>query len=244
MKKFIQAVLQRILGFRTYLFLFSLYKSKTIVYDRNEGDFGHFLSLLKPDSNVLDIGANIGIMTTNLAQKAIQGKVFAFEPVPDNITTLKRVIRFHKLHNVHLFECALGNEQKQTEMVLPVVSAVKMQGLAHVIDKSITEFNSGIRFTVPQYRIDDMKELRETPIHAIKIDVENFEYQVFLGAQQVIEQNKPVIYCELWDNNNRKQCFELMRQWGYQIYVLNHKTLVEFDPGQHQTQNFFFLNRG
>ncbi len=244
MKKLIQAILQRVFGFRNYLFLFSLYKVKTIASDQNEGDFSYFLSMVKPASNVLDIGANIGIMTTNLAGKAKQGTVFAFEPIPDNIATLKRVIGFHQLKNVQLFECALGNENKQTEMVLPVVSAVKMQGLAHVIDKSITEFNEGISFSVPQYRLDDLQELQNTQIDAIKIDVENFEYQVFLGAKQLIQKNKPVIYCELWDNDNRQNCFGLMTELGYSINVLQQNSLVTFDSAKHNTQNFFFVKEG
>ncbi len=212
-----------------------------IAYDKNEGDFSHFLSLIKPDANVLDIGANIGIMTSNLAQKVTRGKVFAFEPMPDNMTTLKRVLAYLRLTNVTLFEYALGNETKETQMVLPVVKAVKMQGLAHVIDKTITEYNEGITFSVPQYRLDDIPELKNTPIHAIKIDVENFEYQVFLGAQKLIEKYKPVIYCELWDNDNRQQCFKLLQQMDYQIAVLIQHTLVPFDAAKHRTQNFFFL---
>jgi len=241
LKKFIQAILQRVLGFRNYLFIFSLFKAKTIATDKNEGDFSYFLSLINDDATVLDIGANIGIMTSNLAQKVKQGIVFAFEPIPDNIATLKRIIRFHQLQNVILLEYALGNETKQTEMVLPVVNAVKMQGLAHVIDISITEFNNGIAFSVPQYRLDDIPELQNIKVNAIKIDVENFEYQVFLGAQQLIRQSKPIIYCELWDNENRQNCFALMKQWGYQIYVLQHKQLITFNPAVSSTQNFFFL---
>jgi FkbM family methyltransferase len=218
-----------------------LYKAKTIVNDPKEGDFSYFLSLIKPTSNVLDIGANIGIMTSNLAKKAYRGKVLAFEPIPDNIVTLKRVIQYGKLQNVQLFEYALGNENKQTQMVLPVVSAVKMQGLAHVIDQSITEFNDGITFNVPQYRLDDMPELQNIHIDAIKIDVENFEYQVFLGAKKIIQQYLPVIYCELWNNENRQNCFRLMTELGYTIKVLHRRQLVRFDPAQHQTQNFFFV---
>lgn len=243
MKKLVQAILQRLLGFRNYLFVFSIYKSKTITRDTNEGDFSHFLSLLNEDSIVLDIGANIGIMTSNLAQKVTKGKVFAFEPIPDNIFTLKRIINYFNLNNVTLFEYALGNETKETQMVLPVVQSVKMQGLAHVVDESITTFNDGITFSVHQYRLDDMPELQNLPIHAIKIDVENFEYQVFLGGKELIRKNKPVIYCELWDNDNRKWCMELMQQLHYQMYVLVKNTLVLFDASKHHTQNFFFLPR-
>lgn len=239
MKKAIQALLQRILGYHRYLFVFARVKSAMILRDRNEGDFRHFLSFITPTDTVLDIGANIGIMTTHLSRAAKQ--VFAFEPIPDNIFTLKRIIAHYGLSNVTLFECALGNHQTDLEMVLPVVSNVKMQGLAHAVDPTITEYNEGIRFTVPQYRLDDLDALKPHPIKAIKLDVENFEYQVLLGGLELIRRNLPVIYCELWDNDNRRHCFELIRSLGYRIEVVANNRLVPFEPGIHTGQNFFFL---
>ncbi len=241
MKKVIQAILQRILGFGNYLFVFAIYKSLTIKSDAKEGDFRYLLTLLSENDQVLDIGANIGIMTTNLAKKVNHGKVFAFEPMPDNIQTLKKIIRFFNLTNVTIFENALGNENKEIEMVLPVVSAVKMQGLAHVVDESMTDFNDGIKFKVQQLRLDEMKELDSIPIKAIKIDVENFEYQVFCGAKNLIIKNKPAIYCELWDNENRYNCFNFFDSIGYSTKVLIGEQLVKFDKQKHASQNFFFM---
>jgi hypothetical protein len=116
-----------------------------------------------------------------------------------------------------------------------------MQGLEHIIYKSITEFNDGITFSVPQYRLDDIPELQNLSIDAIKIDVENFEYQVFLGAKHLIIQHKPIIYCELWNNENRVKCLELMKEWGYSIFVLQENKLVSLELHSYQTQNFFFI---
>jgi hypothetical protein len=89
--------------------------------------------------------------------------------------------------------------------------------------------------------LDDIPELQNIPIHAIKIDVENFEYQVFLGGQKLIGNNKPIIYCELWDNENRQNCFQFLQQLDYQTYVLQRNKLVLFNPMEYTTQNFFFL---
>ncbi|MEO1450970.1 MAG: hypothetical protein AAFV07_15680, partial [Bacteroidota bacterium] len=79
MKKAIQAFLQRLLGFRNYLFLFSLTKIHTLRWEpaSKEGDFNHFLTLLDPQKDCLDIGANIGIMTVPMAKRS--RRVFAFE---------------------------------------------------------------------------------------------------------------------------------------------------------------------
>ncbi len=58
------------MGFRTYLYVFAIFKIKTLRSDPKEKDFFHFLSLLKDGKGaVLDIGANIGIMTVHLARK-------------------------------------------------------------------------------------------------------------------------------------------------------------------------------
>jgi FkbM family methyltransferase len=239
LKKVIQSLLQKILGYDRYLFWFAWFKSKTITNDTKEGDFVHFLSLVQSQHHVLDIGANIGIMTVNLARKAKH--VWAFEPITENITALKQIIKHHHLQNVTLFPIALGAQNDDVQMVLPVVQSVKMQGLAHVVHPDLIDFNEGITYTVKQRTLDSIEELQQVPIAAIKLDVENFEYQVLLGAQKLITRCKPIIYCELWDNANRQKCFELLSEWGYQIYVIVNGKRVGFDASKHKTQNFLMI---
>ncbi|MEW6702255.1 MAG: hypothetical protein AB1298_06005, partial [Bacteroidota bacterium] len=74
MKNKIKCVLQKLLGFRGYLFVFSIFKIFTLKYDKKEGVFLELLNHLSNDSIVLDIGANIGIMTVLLAKKCNKGK--------------------------------------------------------------------------------------------------------------------------------------------------------------------------
>ena len=45
MKTLVKFVLQKVLGFKNYLFIFSLYIIYTLKNNRKEGDFLHFLSL-------------------------------------------------------------------------------------------------------------------------------------------------------------------------------------------------------
>ncbi|MFM2376161.1 MAG: hypothetical protein RLZZ165_1258 [Bacteroidota bacterium] len=241
MKRRIQNLLQSVLGFRRYLFLFSLFKIRTLRQDRREGDFFHFLSMLPEDARVLDIGANIGIMTALLARHCRSGIVHAIEPIPENFEVLSRVCRHYRFGNVRLHPFALGEEEGRLEMVMPEVRKVKMQGLSHVVHESITEYNDGRRYTVPQHRLDSLPEI-VTGVQAIKIDVENFEYFVFKGGEGILRKFKPLIYCELWANENREKCFQLLAgELGYQVMVLHSGALVRFDPGIHTHQNFFFV---
>ncbi len=240
MKKFVQNVLQSVLGFRRYLFVFSLFKIRTLKRDKKEGDFFHFLSLLPVDAKVLDIGANIGIMTALLAKHCQAGEVHAIEPIPENFEALSRICRHFQFTNVHLHQFALGEAEGQLEMVMPEVQNVKMQGLSHVVHASITEYNEGHRYAVPQHRLDLLADVVEG-MQAIKMDVENFEYYVLKGGEAALRQFKPLIYCELWDNENRAKCFELLCNIGYAIKVLQDGNLIPFDASTHTHQNFFFV---
>ncbi|MDQ3048701.1 MAG: FkbM family methyltransferase [Bacteroidota bacterium] len=243
MKNAIKYLLHKLLGFKNYLFLFSLYKIRTLKSDRNERDFFKFMELIPAGTSVLDIGANIGIMTVHLARSEKNLRVFSFEPMPTNIEAFNRIIRHFCLKNVHLFEVALGNKEGEAEMVMPVISNVRMQGLSHVVHDSIPENNAGEYFKVPLKKLDSMPELMNSSqrISAIKIDVENFEFFVLDGARELIKKNKPVVYAELWENENRESCFRLFKEFEYRTYVILEGSRVEYDSRKHVTQNFIFL---
>lgn len=242
MKTLAKLLLQKILGFKNYLFVFSLYIVYTLKYNRKEGDFLHFLSLLPENSSVLDIGANIGVMTVHISRRLSGTQVFSFEPVPENILTLHRLLAFFRIQNVKVFEIALGNYNGTAEIILPEYKNVKFQGLSHIKDVEGSEGDSGIKYNVPIYRLDDIPEMQNLskPVSGIKIDVENYEFQVLEGAVQLIKRYKPIIYAELWDNQNRKNCMDFLSNLGYQIFVLENGVLVIFDSLKHKTQNFFF----
>jgi FkbM family methyltransferase len=242
MKNAAKYILHKLLGFKNYLFIFSLFKIYSLKGDKKEKDFFQFLQLIPEGTAILDIGANIGIMTVHLA-RIKNSTVFCFEPMPNNINAFKRIIKYFNLRNVVLFEIALGNTEGEAEMVMPVISSVRMQGLSHVVHESIPENNEGERFKVPLKVLDKMPELMNTQkrISAIKIDVENFEFFVLDGAKKLIEKNKPVVYAELWDNDNRYKCFDLFDALNYKTFVAVDGKLVVFNPSEHVKQNFIFL---
>ena len=243
MKVLLKKLLQGLLGFDNYLFVFSIFTISALRWNKKEGDFLHFLKLIPNNGVVLDIGANIGIMSVHLARKLNHSRIFAIEPIPNNLNALQRIIRFYHLNNIEILNFALGNEDGQIEMVMPVVDEVKMQGLSHVVHESIDEFNEGSKFNVEVKKLDNIPELNSeaSQINAIKMDVENFEYFVLEGGKELIIKNRPIIYTELWENENRDKCFNFISELNYSIKVLENKELVKFIPEKHQTQNFFFI---
>ena len=238
LKDIIRTVFQKLLGYDHYLFLFSRFTIKRIEKGYHEQEFMYFVNMVPNRGVVLDIGANIGIMTVLLAKKLDKATVYSFEPIPNNLKALKRVIQYYALHNVQVFETALGETPGELSMVVPVVKNAVMQGLSHVVEEGITE--EGHFFSVPVQQLDAIPALRELPeITAIKIDVENFEYYVLKGGAALLRKHKPVIYCELWDNDRRRLCFEYLQGLGYQVKVYENNSLVDFI--EQASINCFFM---
>lgn len=238
LKTKVKRLLQNILGFDNFLFIFSLITIRRLYMSKHEKEFLHFLTLLPTDELLLDIGANIGIMTVPLAKKAVNGQVFSFEPMPQNLKALKRVIKYYKLKNVTVFETALGSEPGELKMIMPIIDNVKMQGLCHV-DENDTE--KGERFTLPVQKLDDIPELQAAKaIGGIKIDVENFEFEVLTGAKNLLLKHKPIIYCELWTNEKRTLTLNyLTNEIGYTVKIYDGEKLVPFT--NQEAMNFFMV---
>jgi len=240
MKNSIKYILQRILGLQTYLYVFALYKIRTLRNDKKENDFFAFLSLLKDGrGDVLDIGANLGVMTVHLAKSLPNTTIHAFEPMPANVSILKRIIAKFNLKSTKIHEIAVGDETGKAKMILPLNKNTVMQGLSHIKHETITEWNEGKEVEVALDKIDNL--VNGQPIQGIKIDVENFEYFALKGAQRILETHHPVIYAELWDNANRANCFDLLKGLNYKVFVNDEHGLTPFDPEKHHTQNFIFL---
>lgn len=243
MKTFIKYILQKILGFHTYLYVFALFVIAKFRWDKNEKDFFHFLNLLPAKGTILDLGANIGVTSYHLAKALPLSTVYAFEPLAINMKVLRRIKRRFRLSNIKEYQLAAGNENTQLEMVMPVIGKVPMHGLSHAIHQDIKENNTGLRFTVPMVRLDDFDELQAIAdrVTGFKIDVENFEYFVLKGAENLIKAHHPVIYCELWDNDNRKKCIAFLNKLGYSAFVLNKRKLESFNGNNFNKHNFFFI---
>ena len=191
------------------------------------------------EGDILDIGANIGIMTYHLAKRFPHKDVLAVEPMPSNFVVLKKITEKYNLQNVELIPLAVGETKKELDMVLPIDHKVRMQGLAHVVHDSIKEWNTGERVTVSCDTIEHITGTRK--IAGIKMDIENFEYFALKGATRVLLRDKPVVYMELWPNENRDNCFQLLQEIDYKVYVSVNEQLEEYDPAKHvKKQNFIF----
>lgn len=239
MKRGVQRLLQRVLGFERYLFLFARVKLTTMPRERQYRDLFHFLDMIRPADLVLDIGANIGLMTVLMSRRVPHGHVEAFEPIGENYRALTRIVDHYGLRNVTLHQMALSDADGELQMIMPEQSHVRMQGLSHV---ATDDDEPGERYSVPSRRLDDLT-LPEGRVAAIKIDVENHEVFVFRGGRQLIERDRPLVYTELWDNDRTTECLTMFRELSYSVQVYDEAsaTLREVPEGHQDAGNYFLV---
>ena len=99
LKAKIKFFIQGILGFRRMLYLIARFRIHTMNRGKKNNEFFHFLSYVKDNSLVLDVGANIGVTAFWLARSRPRVQVAAFEPVADNVAVLRRIIKTYRLEN-------------------------------------------------------------------------------------------------------------------------------------------------
>jgi len=180
----------------------SEYNGHAVYFGLREPGTQKLFSLIKPGMVVYDIGANIGVITLNIAKRIQQrGKVFSFEPGPHNFKCAKANIDLNDFSNITLLNLGLGDEK--TNAFLYNVNP-NNRGMQRLLQS-----HPGNEFEKIQVQIDTLDNTAQTfsmPAPAlIKIDVEGFELKVLKGATHIIDEYKPLLFIEVDDNNLREQ---------------------------------------
>lgn len=185
---------------------YSLYKTGTY----EAGTLHIIRKILKNGDVVIDIGANIGLMSL-FSSRLIgeKGKVFCFEPEPDTYEILKKNIALNKLNNIFTYPFALGNTE-EAALIYPNIEINR--GAASILK---TDGTNGKRIQIK--KLDNfIFDNNVTNIKFIKIDVEGFELQVLRGAAALLAvENAPIICLEFsivnLENNNYAEIYEYIK---------------------------------
>jgi hypothetical protein len=80
-------------------------------------------------------------------------------------------------------------------------------------------------------KVNKLDNLQIDPFDIMLVDIEGYEYEFLLGAEQSIKQYKPIIIVEIWNNIKRKH--ERMKHSQQEVikYIisLNYKLIKQID---------------
>jgi FkbM family methyltransferase len=157
------------------------------------------LQYVKERSLAIDVGANIGLWSLQMAEEF--DRVVAFEPSSLNVELFRRNAPKAEIHEV-----ALGDRSGTCNLTLtPTFSC-----MTYIKDEE---------GTVPMVKLDDYCL---TP-DFMKIDCEGYEYFVVRGAEKTIKRAKPVIIIEQKKEagsrygKREKEAMEYLQSMGYVI---------------------------
>lgn len=181
--------------------------------------------LLDPGEVAVDVGANIGYMTSLLAARAgATGRVLAFEPNPYVYETLVRnVARLSRpgMASVEPSQAAISDEAGTAELILPEPNAVNL-GTGRIADPSP---GAPARHTVTVATVSLDQLLLHDSVGLLKIDVEGHEDAVLRGAQKLLRERR--IRDVVFEDHNAypSTTTSLLEDHGYSIFAIVQRPL-------------------
>jgi len=178
--------------------------------------------IIKKGMVVFDVGANIGHYTLILANlTGKNGKVYAFEPDPENYRLLIRNIKVNKYNNVVPVQKAVLNKGGKIKFFISE---------EHRGNSTIYDLGKGSKvISVNSLTLDKFVKGKIVP-DVVKIDVEGAEFLAIQGMDKIIKKNKDItIICEFFPDGLRKlgnspqQFINKLKDYGFKIKFINEK---------------------
>jgi FkbM family methyltransferase len=169
-----------------------------------------------------DIGAHIGFMTLALAQCIGRtGNVFAFEPQPDNLLLLERLIfKNNLLQVVKVIPIAVGAMAEKETLFIGKSSSLNFLKSASG-GQDISNCSS---ITVTKKTLDAFVFEEGNPAPDIlKVDVEGAEAMVIEGALQILKRFSPKLLIEIHGPINAHKSYSRLNGLGYEWWLLTRK---------------------
>lgn len=171
--------------------------------------------ILKTGQVIVDIGANIGyyvLMESKIVGPT--GKIYAIEPVPDNVTMLRKNIELNGYDNIEVFCHAMGSSD--------TVSKIYLSDRCNW-HSMIQRNDNGTSLEVPVYTLDTFLSNKLQP-NLVRMDVEGFETEIIKGMVKTLS-NTPelMLFIELHPHIMEKHdvisLLETLRMNGFDVLM-------------------------
>jgi FkbM family methyltransferase len=170
----------------------------------------------------IDVGANLGFITTLLSQMVGQrGTVYSFEPSPTTFRKLEDVINENRLTNVRAFNAGCGERPQRLDLYCTGPSG--HSSLHRPTDASDVRAIENVEIV----QLDEFLASGLSRVDLLKIDTEGHEDAVIAGASELLRRFRPVVYLELTAEyiDSSRRAVSLLKAAGYRFVsepVLEH----------------------
>lgn len=197
--------------------------------------------LLKPGDHVVDVGGNIGYFTALFAAMVgSTGRVDVFEPVPANLSYLRRNVA--ALDNVEVVECALSDDVGEADFFVEHLTGQNSSLVGDYAPLQRNSVKAGVAPRVEKVVVAtdtlDHRYARTDRLDFVKIDVEGGELRVLRGGLDALRRLRPILLLEISMNHEEIAC--ILQQAGY---VLTSPVGAAVPVATDTKANYFALHR-
>jgi len=212
----------------------------------------HGLTHIKLDKSkiIVDVGASDGLYYKSIRHLGIENKLYAFEPLKENIRYLKKISEKDK--KFKYARLALGNRNSNLSIYTPHYEGKYINNFSSFSKNEckknfeINNFNINLKNLKFKKSFIKQKTLDSYKLKTalIKIDVEGYEKNVLLGAMNTIKKFKPIIYVE--NNKGKSDTVNFFKKkllrLKYKPYLFNcdKKSFVKYSKNEADKKSFSY----
>jgi FkbM family methyltransferase len=232
-----------------------LYRAYRYRYRIDRAELRFVRDSLRPGQVAVDIGCHKGAYTYWM-QRCVgpTGRVYAFEPQPQQVAYLQQAFATLPFENVVLVPMAVSDGVGQALLHMPTRSGGthaatlepgsgrwEQEELNSLSNVPVGSRSAEAVLSVDVTTLDDFFSNRAPGPAFLKIDVEGHELAVLQGGRNVLVTNRPTLLLECETrhrpNGDVRPVFEFLKSLAYDGTFFHHgrrRPLAEFDPTKHQ----------
>jgi len=189
------------------------------------------LNTLITKSNVFyDIGANIGhvsLVASSLINE--KGVIYSFEPHPVSFNRFKNHVELNHISNIFAFNVGLGS----TSSILNMLEVEGNAGANRILTSNVinSNFISINIVSLDEFILNNKADVPDL----IKVDVEGYELEVFKGAENLLNNNKPNLFFELDErllklqNTSPIELLMFLSKFGYKFFNADDYEFIDLN---------------
>ncbi len=222
-------------------------RNQVIAGEYEADEISIYKKIIFSNDIVIDIGANEGFISLLFSQLVgNEGHVYSVEPDQWNVAILNQNIELNEIKNIHIINCAVGEERSVKKFYFTIDPKCKGGGAwGSLLNNPMANTDKALDVQVE--KLDELcKDLKS--ISLIKIDIEGYEYNALKGAKEIIRKTQPTISFEVnlskWADLEVRvsDMFQFLKNIGYELFVTENGYLKKMKWLNSRIMNVFAVH--
>ena len=199
-----------------------------------------FITLAEKSQVFFDVGANIGYYSLLAATINPRLRIISFEPVPSPFLYLQESAALNSFDTIMPVRSAVSDQEGEIEFYFSKNPKFVDIEKHHLTSTGSLDKQQALRSDLLEHvrvatiTLDAFTKNHEIPpVDLIKLDTEATEHLVLAGAQRILKEDKPIIFCEVLPGKVEEKIEAAFKEHNYKLFRLEPREIVPVDRLSH-----------